>query len=823
MDGPANMKSPQAALREARKQALEAEKTIKALIDANAQSILLLEKDGTVIHVNRIVADILQTSPEALTGKDIFDCLPTELSEPRRQVFNNVVKSGEPIKYQDMREGRIILHSHYPIIENGVVERVAIYAEDITDVINKERELAHSKHLQSVLYEIICQFNSAKDLNDLMRSIHEIMLKELKAKNFYIALIEPEQEELIFTYCVDEGINKYPPIQNIYCRNNKRISLLPIQKNEIIQLTRQEIIDSVENGSLEIVGRIPEIWIGVPMRVRNAPIGVLVIQDYENYDIFSEDDIQLFSACSHQIALAIERKKYDSAIRESEEQYRALFENNHSVMLIINPQTGKILDSNTAATYFYGYSHKELQAKNIFDINVLSRAEVISNMSEANETERTNFIFQHRCKNGEIKDVEVFSGPFNHNEKTLLISIIHDITKRIENEKELSAAKESAIQANRTKDEFLANISHEIRTPLNGVMGMLQVMNSTKLNQEHRNCINVALQSSRNLLRVLDDILDLSKVEMGTLDLFEDKFSLNRLLVESINLFKPQAEGKKIELSHSISPEVESYYFGDEGRIRQILFNLIGNSIKFTDYGAIKVEARAGPATCQDKKELHFKVSDTGIGIPVDYQERIFDSFTQVDGSLSRRYKGAGLGLAIVKRLIELMDGTIQIESSTNSGTTISFTITLRIAEPPEPAQNKQSDSTEKPPSLHILLVEDEPVNRMMARKLLERMGHTVTCAENGAECLEVLGKGLFDTILMDIQMPIMDGLEATRTIRTSNNFINVRDIPIIALSAHANKESRYSALEAGVNGYLCKPFEMKDLEKIIAGTAYRD
>ncbi|WP_320172812.1 PAS domain S-box protein [Maridesulfovibrio sp.] len=823
MDGPAKMKSPQAALREARKQAMEAEKHIKALLDANTQSIILLEKDGTVIHVNRIVADILHTTPDALKGKDIFNQLPSELAVHRRQMFENVVKSGEPIKFQDVRGDRIILHSHYPIIENGEVERVAIYAEDITEVINKERELAHSKHLQSVLYEIICQFNSAKDLNNLMRSIHAIMLKELKAKNFFIALIDQELEELVFTYCVDEGINKYPPIQNIYARNNNRLSLQPIQKNKIIQLTRQEISESVENGSLTIMGRIPEIWIGVPMRVQETPIGVLVIQDYESSDIFSEDDIQLFSACSHQIALAIERKRYDSAIRESEEQYRALFENNHSVMLIINPQTGKILDANKAATDFYGYSHKELQGKNIFNINVLSRAEVISNMAKAHEADRTNFIFQHRCKNGEIKDVEVFSGPFNHNGKTLLISIIHDITKRLKNEKELSAAKESAIQANRTKDEFLANISHEIRTPLNGVMGMLQVMNSTKLNQEHRNCISVALQSSRNLLRVLDDILDLSKVEMGTLDLFEDKFSLNKLLEESINLFKPQAEGKGVGLSYSIYPEAESYYFGDEGRIRQILFNLIGNSIKFTDHGAIRVDTRTGPGTCQEKNSLYFTVSDTGIGIPEDYQERIFDSFTQVDGSLSRRYKGAGLGLAIVKRLIELMDGTIEIESSPHRGTSISFTISLKIAEPPEPAQNTPLDSTVETPSLHVLLVEDEPVNRMMARKLLERMGHKVSCAENGAQCLEVLSEGVFDTILMDIQMPIMDGLEATRTIRTSNNFINVRDIPIIALSAHANKESRYSALEAGVNGYLCKPFEMKDLEKIIAGTVHRD
>lgn len=816
------MNPSQEELLQARKQAIDAEKNIKALLDANTQSILLLENDATVIHVNQTVAKILNTTPEDLKGKDIFACLSPDLAISRRETFNKVVESGQPAKSRDVRDGRIILHSYYPILENGKVIRVALYAEDITEVISKERDLKRSRQLQNLLYEIIGQFNTAGTLSELMHSVHRIMLHEFKANNFYIALIDAEHEELVFTYYVDEGIDEFPPVRNIYDPANKRLSLLPIQRNELIELNKQRIDAEIVDGNLEILGRTPEIWIGVPMQVGSKSIGVLVVQDYDDPDKFSPEDIQFFSACSQQIAQTIERKKYDFAMRESAEQYRALFEDNHSVMLIIEPETGNILDTNKAAANFYGYTREELKTQKIFDLNALSREEISQKMGKAQRAKLTNFIFQHRRKCGDIRDVEVFSGPFKHSGRTRLISIIHDITTRLKNERELSEAKEAAIHANKAKDEFLANISHEIRTPLNGVMGMLQLMDSSDLKPEHKNCISVALQSSRNLLRVLNDILDLSKVEMGTLDLFEDPFSLRSIVMESVNLFKPQAKEKGLELSYNIHPEIDISYAGDEGRIRQILFNLVGNSIKFTDHGSIKINVEAAPINCLDKQSLSFSVSDTGVGIPQSYQERIFDSFTQVDGSLSRRYKGAGLGLSIVKRLIELMDGSVEIDSTPNVGTSINFTIALKVSESAVSNETAQTETPSSITKLKILLVEDEPVNRMMAQKILERMGHRIVSAENGLDCLKILGSEYFDAILMDIQMPVMDGLQATRTIRTSNDYINVRDIPIIALSAHANKESRYSALEAGVNGYLCKPFELKDLEKILAGTVRR-
>ena len=809
----------QSELEKVRRQAMDAEKNIKALLDANTQSILLLRPDGKVIHVNRTVAETMGTTPDDLIGKDIFSYLSDELAEFRRGQLKKVVETGTNIKFQDIRDGRTILQSYYPIFDGDRVRRIAIYAEDITDMVTNEQELKRSRHQQSVFLQIMNQSNSSETMEELLVSIHKLIRKELKADSFNIALIDKNLEKLNFTCHADEYSTTCQDIYGIYNPDNKNINLLPINRHKTIRLTRHEIEKAVRDRSIELFGPVPEIWIGVPMIRRNTPIGVLVIQDYQNAEAFSDHDMELFVACSDQIAHTIERKKFETAIRESEELYRAFFEDNHSVMFIIDPSDGRIEDATNAAVNFYGFSRSELRSKTVFDLNQLSKEEVIAQMREAKKKKFASFIFQHRLANDEIRDVEVFSGPFNFKGKGWLISIIHDITQRLKYEKELSEAKESAILANKTKDEFLANISHEIRTPLNGVMGMLQVMDTDDLKEEHRECINVALQSSRNLLRVLDDILDISKVAAGTLDLVEEKFSLKQILEDSVELFKIQAKGKNIKLSFSIADKVQDTYLGDEGRIRQILFNLVGNSVKFTDDGSITIQIKSGTESTKTKQQLLFSVTDTGVGVPEKYQKSIFDSFTQVDGSLSRKYKGAGLGLSIVKRLVDLMGGTINIESHLGQGTTINFSLLLEQTKETVPEAEKQACVEPLAQKLAIMLVEDEPVNRMMASKLLERMGHDVICAENGMECLEKLHDAKIDAILMDIQMPGMDGLEATRRIRTSDDFTMKKNIPIIALSAHANKESRHAAQKAGVNGYLCKPFEINDLKRILAGS----
>jgi len=382
-------------------------------------------------------------------------------------------------------------------------------------------------------------------------------------------------------------------------------------------------------------------------------------------------------------------------------------------------------------------------------------------------------------------------------------------------EVDLQAAKEAAEAANKAKDEFLANISHEVRTPLNGVMGMLQLMRETMIDGEQLSYLDTALQSSRNLLRVLNDLLDFIKAGSGKLELIEDSFDLAVFIRQATDLFRMHVEEKGVELTYRIDPAASGFYLGDVGRIRQILFNLLGNAIKFTHSGSIRIESFVLPHPKEPYRRLFFSIEDTGVGIPEDKIDYVFDSFTQVDGSLSREHQGTGLGLPIARKLVQLMDGTIVMESQKGVGTTVVFCVKVRPGEGPVP-KDAGTDGRAPLRPLNILLVEDEKVNRIMASRLLEKMGHTVHIAANGRECLERLVEVPVDIVLMDIQMPVMDGLEATRLIRTDPKYAFFADLPIVALSAHAADQRKDSAFRSGVNDYLTKPFEKKDLEAVL-------
>lgn len=382
-------------------------------------------------------------------------------------------------------------------------------------------------------------------------------------------------------------------------------------------------------------------------------------------------------------------------------------------------------------------------------------------------------------------------------------------------EMDLQAAKEAAEEANRTKDEFLANISHEVRTPLNGVMGMIQLLMDTKTDDEQDSYLNTAQRSSRNLLRVLNDLLDFIKMGVGKMELYQEQFNVEEVLEQVTGLFQLQVEEKGLSLETFVYPGASGNFMGDAGRIRQILFNLLGNAIKFTHSGTIRVEVYTLPHPDEGFRRLFFSIEDSGVGIPDDKVEYVFDAFTQVDGSLSRHHTGTGLGLPIVKKLVNLMNGHCAIESELGVGTTVLFCIQVGIAEE-ETLEASTPTAEGEYAQLRVLLVEDETVNRIMAKRIMEKMGHTVLEAQNGQECLDSLKDNPVDVVLMDIQMPVLDGITATRRIRTDESLSHVSHIPVVALSAHAADHDKQLAFKAGVDFYLTKPFEKVDLEQTL-------
>ena len=400
-------------------------------------------------------------------------------------------------------------------------------------------------------------------------------------------------------------------------------------------------------------------------------------------------------------------------------------------------------------------------------------------------------------------------------------SLSSEITevKRIQDR--LAQEKARAEAANTAKTEFLANMSHEIRTPLNGICGMMQLLHITKLDQEQSEYIEMAMRSTTRLTKLLTDILDISRIEAGKLEVVRREFCVRDLVQSVSELFDVTHREKNVTLLCRIDPSTPEVLVGDEARIRQILFNLVGNGFKFSDRGGVTLEIYPVHSSKTGEQRIAFSVHDTGIGIPEDKLRELFTPFAQVETSYSRSHQGAGLGLAIVKRLATLMDGHVIMDTLPGEGTSAYVILPFMLPRAATELLDLEPASQMEPlPAMNVLLVEDERSNRFFMLKLLEKAGVRISAAKNGREAIELWEVNDFDCILMDIQMPVMDGVEATRQIRNSQTGAKA-DIPIIALTSYAMAGDRERFLAAGMDAYLGKPVRWDELKEALE-SAYR-
>ncbi len=658
------------------------------------------------------------------------------------------------------------------------------------------------------------------------------------------------------------------------------------------------------------------------------------------------------------------RKMAEEETKRTKALLNSIIENLPNPVFLKDAKDLKYLLWNKASEELYGYAGEEILGKTAYDFFPPEQASRFQMQDrDALSTGQLVCIAEQvvdsKTKGTRIVHTKKLPILGNDGKPQYLVGISEDITESKQAEKALIKAREAAEQASRAKSEFLANMSHEIRTPINGIMGMTELAFNTDLTPEQHEYLEAVRISADSLLKLINDILDFSKIEAGKLELIEVDFSLRDAIADTMTMMAFQAHKKSLELAYQVSPEVPDSLIGDPGRLRQILVNLVGNAVKFTEKGEVVVGVQSGVES-QDGVHLHFTVTDTGIGIPLEKQERVFREFEQADGSTSRKYGGTGLGLAISTRFCEMMGGKIWVESEVGKGSTFHFTIRVglqkervlqvsgeqisslkdlavlvvddndtnrrileqillywgmnptvvdggsaalqamekahkngspfqiiltdcmmpemdgfqlverineesrfasstivmltsagergdaarclklgiaayllkpvrqsellftisRVLNGPSIGEARPSLITrhsirESKRRLSILLAEDNAVNQKLATKMLERMGHTVTVAGNGVEALDTLEKANFDLVLMDVQMPEMDGLDATKNLRIKEK-ITESHIPIIAMTAYALKGDKERCLEAGMDGYISKPINAQELYEVI-------
>jgi PAS domain S-box-containing protein len=538
-----------------------------------------------------------------------------------------------------------------------------------------------------------------------------------------------------------------------------------------------------------------------------------------------------------------ERKRVEQALRESEERFRGTFES-AGIGIAHSDFRGHWLRLNAKLCAILGYPRDELLNKTFRDITHPDDLPAsLEHLDQLVRREVDGYTLEKRYlrKDGSVVwvDLSISVQRDAAGDPCYLIAVVQDISERKRLEVELRQAKEAAEAASRAKSEFLTHVSHEVRTPLNAILGMNELALDTPVTEQQRRYLTVVQSSAQGLLEVIDDLLDFSKIEAGKLELEETPFSLRGVLDDTLPGLAVLARRKGLELARRLDPEMPDYLVGDAGRLRQILTNLVGNAIKFTEEGEVVVEVNgftAEGAASGEKKEINqgnaspdpdfssskpstpsavnlfFSVRDTGIGIPTEKQQKIFEAFEQADSSTTRRFGGTGLGLSIASRLVGLMGGRIEVASAPGRGSTFSFTVRLRRAAaflPDRAVEAVDGPGPGRP--LRVLLAEDNPFNQAVLEDLLPRRGHSVVVAGDGRATLAALAQDHFDALLLDIHMPELDGFQVIATLRQREQHTG-RHLPVIALTARSAAGERARCLEAGMDDYLAKPVRAAEL-----------
>ncbi len=692
--------------------------------------------------------------------------------------------------------------------------------------------------------------SSILDADELIESVVRVMQKRLDFDRGMIMTPDKDKTRLIYRggYGYEPEMEEVLRIAGFHLDNPRSrgtvVEAFKKQKPFLIN-DISEIEGDLSERSREFVRQMhTHSFICVPILYEHECLGVIMVDNARSKKLHTKSDINILMGVASQTAISMANAISFQKLQESEEKYRRIIEGIEEGYFEVD-LFGNLTFVNDSVCKILGYSRAELMNMNNREY---TDAETSAKMFEVfNEIFRTGrpatvMDYQVTRKNGEKRTIEMSAHLMNTQEGNQVgfRGLARDITAKKEAE-EMRRAKLAAEAASLAKSKFLANMSHEIRTPLNGIIGMTELAMMTVMDNNHRNILQTIQTESNLLLGLINDVLDFSKIEAEMMQLEQVSFDLTKMISDHVNSFAHRADQKGLKIRSAVAPDVPSGVIGDPVRLKQVLTNLVGNAVKFTLKGEITIEVELAEDIGDRVKPL-FLVRDTGIGIPKDKTESIFESFTQADSSTTRKYGGTGLGTTISKQLVEMMGGEIGVESEVGVGSCFWFTAVFtrqpideavqikREAE--EFAENVKSKDLRK--SFKILLVEDYPTNQEVAMTHLRTSGYDVDLAENGVQALDLFKKNQYQLILMDVQMPVMDGYEATRQIRnieikkrqiqpgemlhdhqqsTGSNqppATHISRVPIIAMTGHAVEGYRNECLAVGMDDYLTKPLTRK-------------
>lgn len=763
--------------------------------------------------------------PEPFLGRP-FDDIP--LPYPAKGIIKDALvsclQSGNFTKvdyYLDMPKGRMWFELHATILNNqhGEQSGTTCVIRDITYRRQREEVIRQQVQLQEILIKISSVYINI-DLDQVEATIQS-SLQELGqfvgADRAYIFDYDFNENTTSNTYewCDDEITPDIDNLQNVpleklpyFLKYHKEGKVLAI--NNVLELpdnglkSIRSILESQGVKSL----------ISLPMMGSGKLLGFVGFDSLKEFHVYTDKEKKLLEVFSQMLVNVRERMRSETVLMLQEKKYRNII-SNMNLGLVEFDKEDRIMHANQSFCTASGYKLDELIGKksSIFLLNE-NDSKLIEDQLEKREQGISDSYELAVINKQRESRWWLISGAPNYNESNELVGTIGinlDITNQKQLEKELEDALISAEYAAKAKEVFLANMSHEIRTPLNVITGMVRELGKENLNEKQKSYVAHSETAADHLLTIINNILDMSKIESGEFELDNKDFSVSAVVGNVRSILFSKAREKQLEFRIELSPEIENALIGDAGRLRQILINLIGNSIKFTEKGYVNLMVEVLNSNSFNQ-QLKFTIIDSGIGMSQDFMKRLFDKFSQEEGSANRRFEGTGLGMSITKELVQLMGGEINVSSKKGEGTQFSFVLNLPIGDETKLVTKATIIDEHCFVGMKILLVEDNDMNRFIAIQSLKHLGCEITEAENGLEAIEQIKKSEFDVILMDIQMPLMDGVEATKQIRCKYN----ADIPIIALTANAFKHDIDLYLSVGMNNYLIKPYkETELLEKI--------